>query len=59
MESISEGATLPVPFNIVPTPKSIYYIVRGIKYLILNKNNSDKESSNGDSPETLQKNVIS
>ncbi|CAM5074734.1 unnamed protein product [Eretmochelys imbricata] len=25
-----EGLTLPVPFNIVPTPKSLFYAVRGI-----------------------------
>ncbi|XP_053161976.1 short transient receptor potential channel 2-like [Hemicordylus capensis] len=25
-----EGLTLPVPFNIIPTPKSIFYFIRGI-----------------------------
>ncbi|KAL8191393.1 UNVERIFIED_CONTAM: Short transient receptor putative channel 2, partial [Gekko kuhli] len=25
-----EGLTLPVPFNIIPTPKSIFYVIRGI-----------------------------
>ncbi|CAF1250908.1 unnamed protein product, partial [Didymodactylos carnosus] len=30
MEYIKEGASLPVPFNIVPTPKSIYYLYRRI-----------------------------
>ncbi|KAG9466333.1 hypothetical protein GDO78_016785 [Eleutherodactylus coqui] len=25
-----EGLTLPVPFNIIPTPKALFYIVRGI-----------------------------
>ncbi|XP_059580587.1 short transient receptor potential channel 2-like, partial [Alligator mississippiensis] len=25
-----EGLTLPVPFNVIPTPKSLFYMVRGI-----------------------------
>ncbi|XP_030055831.1 short transient receptor potential channel 2 isoform X2 [Microcaecilia unicolor] len=25
-----EGLTLPVPFNIIPTPKSLFYVLRGI-----------------------------
>nr|XP_056714786.1 protein XNDC1N [Euleptes europaea] len=25
-----EGLTLPVPFNVIPTPKSIFYVIRGI-----------------------------
>ncbi|KAJ1120557.1 hypothetical protein NDU88_008721 [Pleurodeles waltl] len=25
-----EGLTLPVPFNIIPTPKSLFYLIRGI-----------------------------
>ncbi|KAM6448561.1 short transient receptor potential channel 2-like [Liasis olivaceus] len=25
-----EGLTLPVPFNIIPTPKSIFYVIRGV-----------------------------
>ncbi|XP_077155017.1 short transient receptor potential channel 2-like [Ranitomeya variabilis] len=29
-----EGLTLPVPFNIIPTPKSLFYIVRGIFRII-------------------------
>ena len=27
MESIKQGATLPPPFNIIPTPKSFFYVV--------------------------------
>ncbi|CAF1249920.1 unnamed protein product, partial [Didymodactylos carnosus] len=30
MEYIKEGATLPVPFNIIPTPKSLYYLYQKI-----------------------------
>ncbi|CAF1556535.1 unnamed protein product [Rotaria magnacalcarata] len=30
MEYIKEGGTLPVPFNIIPTPKSFYYLFRRI-----------------------------
>ncbi|CAH1779725.1 unnamed protein product [Owenia fusiformis] len=30
MEFIKEGSTLPVPFNIIPTPKAIYYFFRSI-----------------------------
>ena len=26
MEFIKGGGTLPVPFNIIPTPKSVYYL---------------------------------
>ncbi|CAJ0954766.1 unnamed protein product [Ranitomeya imitator] len=29
-----EGLTLPVPFNIIPTPKALFYIVRGIFRII-------------------------
>ncbi|CAF0718901.1 unnamed protein product [Brachionus calyciflorus] len=30
MESIKKGGTLPVPLNIIPTPKSIFYIFKNI-----------------------------
>ncbi|CAF3440747.1 unnamed protein product [Rotaria socialis] len=30
MEYIQEGGTLPVPFNIIPTPKSIFYLYQRI-----------------------------
>ncbi|XP_075054471.1 short transient receptor potential channel 2-like [Mixophyes fleayi] len=29
-----EGLTLPVPFNIIPTPKALFYIIRGILRLV-------------------------
>ena len=48
MESISEGATLPVPFNIIPTPKTIYYLIKKINRLILNKKGTENENVDED-----------
>lgn len=31
MNYIDEGGTLPVPFNMIPTPKSFLYIWKGVK----------------------------
>jgi len=31
MSYFEEGGTLPSPFNIIPTPKSIYYVIGWIK----------------------------
>lgn len=29
MEYIKDDSTLPIPFNIIPSPKTVYYILRG------------------------------
>lgn len=47
MEYIREGATLPVPFNIIPTPKSFYYLF--LKLVNLFKKKSKKEMSSSSS----------
>ena len=44
MQYIKEGATLPVPFNIIPTPKTIIYLVN--KVVNLCKKNESKHSVN-------------
>jgi hypothetical protein len=43
MEYIREGATLPVPFNIVPTPKSFYYLA--LKCFNLFRRGRDEQQS--------------
>ncbi|GFT02788.1 transient-receptor-potential-like protein, partial [Nephila pilipes] len=35
MSYFDEGSTLPPPFNLIISPKSIYYFIRGIKNLLL------------------------
>ena len=34
MEFIKGGATLPVPLNTIPTPKSVYYIFKKLLKLV-------------------------
>lgn len=38
---MDDGSTLPVPFNMIPTPKSIYYIWRSFRFLFSRKANGD------------------
>ncbi|CAF0978236.1 unnamed protein product [Adineta steineri] len=49
MEYIKEGGTLPVPFNIIPTPKSVYYLYLRIFHhkKKSSSNPSDQDSSTG------------
>lgn len=35
MSYFEEGGTLPSPFNIIPSPKSVYYLVRWVKRHVL------------------------
>lgn len=44
MEYIKEGSTLPIPFNIIPTPKSILLMIKRIKNFIT----KDKEKPSED-----------
>lgn len=37
MEYIKEGSTLPVPFNLIPTPKGVYLVSKKVFYYIWNK----------------------
>ncbi|VDI51110.1 Hypothetical predicted protein [Mytilus galloprovincialis] len=41
MNYMDDGSTLPVPFNMIPTPKSIYYIWRSFRFLFSRKANGD------------------
>ena len=49
MEYIREGATLPVPFNIIPTPKSFYYLFLKLVNLFKKKKKSKKFESSSES----------
>lgn len=35
MSYFEEGGTLPSPFNIIPSPKSVYYLFRWVKRHVL------------------------
>lgn len=37
MSYFEEGGTLPPPFNIIPSPKSVYYLVVWIKKHLLKR----------------------
>ncbi len=52
MEYIKEGATLPVPFNIIPTPYSIYNLGKKFFNFII-KRGTDKKD-----PEEIEANNI-
>uniref|UniRef100_A0AAQ5XNK7 Transient receptor ion channel domain-containing protein n=1 Tax=Amphiprion ocellaris TaxID=80972 RepID=A0AAQ5XNK7_AMPOC len=42
MSYFEEGATLPAPFNIIPSPKSFWYLVRWIKRQICKRTRSNE-----------------
>jgi hypothetical protein len=44
MEFINEKTTLPVPFNLIPTPKTIFYLVIRIKNLFFKRNKTKHDS---------------
>ncbi|RNA03569.1 Short transient receptor potential channel 6 [Brachionus plicatilis] len=47
MEYIKDGGTLPVPINIIPTPKSIFYMFKKLTVICLRKKENTKhERSN-------------
>jgi transient receptor potential cation channel subfamily C protein 6 len=52
MEFIKDGSTLPIPFNIIPTPDSIYNTVKSAMKLvrrdISNTNNSNSEQKSAE-----------
>lgn len=51
MEFIKGGATLPVPFNVIPTPKSFYYLVLKIfKFMRSCCKKSEKKEEHLDLP---------
>jgi hypothetical protein len=37
MEFIKSGATLPVPLNVIPTPKSFFNLLRKIHFFVWNR----------------------
>lgn len=37
MSYFEEGGTLPSPFNIIPSPKSVYYLFRWVKRHVLKR----------------------
>ncbi|GCB71685.1 hypothetical protein scyTo_0008898 [Scyliorhinus torazame] len=43
-----EGRTLPAPFNLVPSPKSVYYLILKIKTCLINLCKSKVQKSEGD-----------
>ncbi|XP_048398949.1 short transient receptor potential channel 7-like [Stegostoma tigrinum] len=43
-----EGRTLPAPFNLIPSPKSIYYLISKIKTCLINLCKSKVQKSEGD-----------
>jgi len=43
MESIKPGATLAVPFNIVPTPKAVYYALKKVVLVLFHKKEDEFE----------------
>jgi hypothetical protein len=43
MESIKPGATLAVPFNIVPTPKAAFYGLKKIVWFLMHKKDDEFE----------------
>ena len=45
MEYIQEGATLPVPFNIIPTPKSFYYLIKNLIDLVMCRRKKAEETT--------------
>lgn len=45
MESIKTGGTLPVPLNIIPTPKSIFYIFETI-FMKIKRQKKDSHENN-------------
>ena len=55
MEYIKQGSTLPVPFNIIPTPKSIANIIRAtcqfVSYLVCSRKYCDGNDTDDDGTE--------
>ncbi|XP_041807908.1 short transient receptor potential channel 4a [Chelmon rostratus] len=47
MSYFEEGATLPAPFNIIPSPKSFWYLVRWIKRQVCKRTNSKRPETFG------------
>lgn len=50
MEYIKDGGTLPVPFNVIPSPKSIYYFFKKIIAKIRRKSLLDKDENDPNTP---------
>ena len=46
MNYIDEGSTLPVPFNMIPTPKSFKYAYKTLKNLCCTDADADPEYEN-------------
>lgn len=47
MSYFEEGATLPAPFNIIPSPKSFWYLVCWIKRQVCKRTNSKRPETFG------------
>ncbi|OCT93079.1 hypothetical protein XELAEV_18016146mg [Xenopus laevis] len=47
MSYFEEGGTLPTPFNIIPSPKSLWYLIKWIRKQICKKNMKRKPESFG------------
>lgn len=45
MEYIRENSTLPVPFNLIPTPNDFIFLFRKIKQMICKRSNDELEES--------------
>jgi hypothetical protein len=55
MEFIKGGGTLPVPFNIIPTPKSIYYLfLKLFNIIFCCRNMKSKSSKLNNRPNNLE-----
>ncbi|NXO49711.1 TRPC5 protein, partial [Aramus guarauna] len=53
MSYFDEGATLPPPFNIVPSPKSVWYLCKWIHNQLCPGNNSDNEQKRHENLKTF------
>lgn len=47
MSYFEEGATLPAPFNIIPSPKSFWYLMCWIKRQVCKRTNSKRPETIG------------
>lgn len=47
MSYFEEGATLPPPFNIIPSPKSVWYLMRWVKRQVCKRTRSKRPETIG------------
>ncbi|KAK9407776.1 TRPC4: Short transient receptor potential channel 4 [Crotalus adamanteus] len=47
MSYFEEGGTLPTPFNVIPSPKSLWYLIRWLRRRLCRQNIKKKTESFG------------